>query len=185
MVEDSMPIWSIGHTLKSKRMKNTRVGFLVFAWVIAATTVGIPGSCQSTTDITGRADDPRQEMPPSRQDRARARVDSLRKAGVFVLWETLPSFPGGETALKRYLKEHVRYPPSARAAGRQGKVVVQFFIERDGTLDHIAAVGSHTDSALAAEAVRVVRGMPRWIPARKSGRIVKVLYALPVRFDLP
>lgn len=167
-------------------MKSNGIGFLVLAWVIAAVAVGVPGGCQDQTDISGQADELRKEMPPpTQEDRARARVDTLRGVTVCFFLQTMPSFPGGEPALKSYLKEHVRYPPSARTAGRQGKVVVQFFIECDGTLDHIAAVGSHADSALAAEAVRVVRGMPRWIPGRNNGRIVRVQYMLPIRFVLP
>lgn len=166
-------------------MHSKGVGFLAWVWVVAAIVIGVPGGCQDQRDITGLAHEagrPVPPPPPGPEARVQAQVDSLRKAGIFVFWETLPSFPGGESVLKRYLSSHVRYPASAHGAGPHRTVVVQFLINRDGTLDHITAVG-RPDSALAAEAVRVVRGMPPWIPGRQAGRIVKVRYMLPIRFS--
>jgi protein TonB len=95
----------------------------------------------------------------------------------------MPSFPGGESAMMRYLSEHARYPASAREVGHHGTVVVQFDVQRDGSLRHITAAGT-PDSALAAEAVRVVTGMPHWNPGRYDGRTVVVQYSLPIRFVL-
>jgi protein TonB len=103
---------------------------------------------------------------------------------VFSFTDTMPSFPGGEVALKQYLSAHIRYPAPARENGHQGTVVVQFNVEPDGSLDHVEAMDNRLDTTLGVEAVRVVTGMPRWNPGYQDGKAVAVRYSLPVRFVL-
>lgn len=103
---------------------------------------------------------------------------------VFSFVEQMPSFPGGEEALMQYLSSHIHYPASARENGYQGTVVVQFEVETDGSLRDISALNARGYTALAAEAARVVKGMPRWKPGRQNGHTVVVRYSLPVRFVL-
>jgi protein TonB len=103
---------------------------------------------------------------------------------VFTFVEQMPSFPGGEEALMKYLSSHIRYPAVARENGIQGTVVVQFIVGPDGSISHVTTVGAKKGGGLEDEAIRVVKGMPKWKPGRQNGRAVTVQYSLPVRFVL-
>jgi protein TonB len=103
---------------------------------------------------------------------------------VFTFVEQMPTFPGGESALMKYLHDHIRYPAVARENGIQGTVVVQFIVGPDGTIRNVTTVGAKKGGGLEEEAMRVVKGMPKWKPGRQNGRAVTVQYSLPVRFVL-
>ena len=97
--------------------------------------------------------------------------------------EQKPSFPGGEAAMYKWLNDNIIYPAAASEEGVQGKVTVQFIVEKDGSISHVQVVrGKHP--ALDAEAARVIRKMPRWTPGRNNGQPVRVTYHLPVQFKL-
>lgn len=104
---------------------------------------------------------------------------------VFKFVQQMPSFPGGEKALKKYLGEHIHYPKVARENGIQGTVVVQFIVGTNGKLRDFTVVSRKLGGGLEEEAIRVVRAMPDWIPGRQDGEAVNVQYSLPVRFVLP
>jgi len=101
----------------------------------------------------------------------------------FVVVEQMPSFPGGDAALMRFLSDNIRYPVIAAESGIQGRVILQFVVNRDGSIVDIEVVRS-IDRSLDAEAVRVVSMMPRWTPGKQRGRTVRVRYTLPVNFRL-
>lgn len=103
---------------------------------------------------------------------------------VFTFVEQMPSFPGGEDALLKYLSSHINYPAVARENGIQGKVIVQFIVGPDGSISGVTTVGSHLGGGLEEEAMRVVRTMPKWRPGKQNGRAVTVQYDLPVNFVL-
>lgn len=103
---------------------------------------------------------------------------------VFTFVEQMPSFPGGDEALMKYLHDHIRYPAVARENGIQGTVVVQFIVSPDGSISNVKTVGAAKGGGLEEEAVRVVKGMPKWKPGRQNGRPVTVQFSLPVRFVL-
>lgn len=97
--------------------------------------------------------------------------------------EQKPSFPGGESAMYKWLQDNIIYPAAASEEGVQGKVTVQFIVEKDGSITHVQVVrGKHP--ALDAEAARVIRKMPRWTPGRNNGQPVRVTYHFPVQFKL-
>src|SRR5690606_10043974 len=81
---------------------------------------------------------------------------------VFTFVEQMPSFPGRESAVMKYLSSHIRYPAVARENGIQGTVVVQFIVGPDGTIREVKTVGAKKGGGLEEEAVRVVSGMPKW-----------------------
>ena len=87
---------------------------------------------------------------------------------VFDVVEQMPSFPGGQAALMKYLNENIKYPVVAQENGVQGRVVVSFVVERDGSITDVNVVRS-VDPSLDREAVRVVKGMPHWIPGKQNG----------------
>ena len=100
---------------------------------------------------------------------------------VYDMVEKMPSFPGGSEALKEYLKKNTRYPnPDACIQGRVGVV---FVVDEKGNLSDVKVARS-VEPSLDAEAVRVVKSMPRWNPGIEKGKAVKVRYTLPVTFRL-
>ncbi|WP_282014083.1 TonB family protein [Marinifilum flexuosum] len=101
----------------------------------------------------------------------------------FVLVEDMPSFPGGIAALTKYLNENVKYPEEARKNGIQGRVFVNFVIDTDGSVVDVKIVrGVH--ALLDAEALRVVKAMPKWKAGKQRGKPVRVSYTLPIEFRL-
>lgn len=102
---------------------------------------------------------------------------------VFDVVEQMPSFPGGPSALMKYLSENVRYPVVAQENGVQGRVVVSFVVEKDGHITDVKVVRS-VDPTLDKEAARVVKSMPNWIPGKQNGSAVRVKYNVPVSFKL-
>jgi len=102
---------------------------------------------------------------------------------VYEVCEQMPIFPGGDAALMKYLSENVKYPALAIKAQEQGRVVVSFTVEKDGAISDVKVARSVTPS-LDAEAVRVVKAMPKWTPGKQDGQPVRVRYNVPVSFKL-
>lgn len=94
-----------------------------------------------------------------------------------------PTFPGGEQALMKYLSENIQYPPLARENNIQGKVVLTFVVDKNGQVTDVNII-KDLGGGTGKEAVRVVKGMPRWSPGEANGHAVKVRYTLPVSFRL-
>ena len=102
---------------------------------------------------------------------------------VFTVVEQMPSFPGGDAALMAYLSQNVQYPPIAEEMGIQGRVLVSFVVERDGSITNVH-VERGVDPSLDREAIRVVKAMPRWNPGKQNNSPVRVMYTTPVTFRL-
>lgn len=102
---------------------------------------------------------------------------------VFDIVEQQPLFPGGPTALMKYLFENTKYPVVAQENGVQGRVTVQFVVEKDGSISDVHVLRG-VDPSLDKEAVRVVKSMPRWTPGKQNGITVRVNYRVPVLFRL-
>jgi periplasmic protein TonB len=95
-----------------------------------------------------------------------------------------PKFPGGEEELRKFLALNLRYPNEALQKGIGGEVIVSFKIDEEGNISDVKSLkplGFGCDE----EAVKVVRKMPQWIPAKKSGKNIAVTYNLPIVFELP
>ena len=102
---------------------------------------------------------------------------------VFDVVEEMPSFPGGSAALMSYLSSNTKYPVVAQENGVQGRVIVSFVVERDGSISDVKVARS-VDPSLDREAQRVVKSMPRWKPGKQNGSAVRVKYTVPVVFRL-
>ena len=102
---------------------------------------------------------------------------------VFDVVEEMPHFPGGPAALQAFLSSNTKYPVVAQENGVQGRVIVSFVVERDGSITDVKVVRS-VDPSLDREATRVVRSMPRWSPGKQNGSAVRVKYTVPVVFRL-
>ncbi len=102
---------------------------------------------------------------------------------IFTIVEKMPTFPGGEKELFKYLGKSIKYPAMAKDAGISGVVYVTFVIDKSGAVKDakvLRGIGGGCDE----EALRVVKKMPKWSPGKQRGKAVKVQYNLPIRFTL-
>ena len=102
---------------------------------------------------------------------------------VYDVTETMPQFPGGQGVMMKYLAANIKYPASAVKAKKQGRVIVAFVIQKDGSVTNARIVKS-VDPELDAEALRIVKAMPNWTPGTQDGKPVNVNYTIPVVFSL-
>lgn len=114
---------------------------------------------------------------------ANAQQDTAKQEMIYDMPEIMPEFIGGPDALDDFLKKNLVYPPEAKAKGIQGKVYVQFVVEKDGSVTNVL-VRRGANPLLDAEALRVVKLMPAWKPGTMRGKKVRVRYTLPVVFSL-
>lgn len=116
-------------------------------------------------------------------------VEELKKtkteptAKPFTTVEEMPSFPGGEKALMDYISENLKYPTVAQEAGIQGRVIIRFVVDNDGSISNVNILRG-IDPACDNEAVRVVEAMPKWKPGKQRGKPVSVYFTLPIVFRL-
>ena len=105
------------------------------------------------------------------------------KDKIYDTCDIMPEFPGGQSALLQFLAKSIKYPAEAQQQGKQGKVVVTFVIEKDGSITDAKVV--RTDNPVFnEEALRVVNSMPKWKPGKQRGKEVRVSYTVPVIFSL-
>ena len=102
---------------------------------------------------------------------------------IFEVVENMPDFPGGQAALMQYLAKNIKYPTIAQENGTQGRVIVQFVVNRDGSIVDAKVVRS-VDPYLDKEALRVINTMPKWKPGMQRGKPVRVKFTVPVMFRL-
>ena len=98
--------------------------------------------------------------------------------------EVQPEFPGGMKEMMKYIQSNLKYPEAAKVAGAEGKAFVQFVVKADGSISDVQIMHSTGNESLDAEALRVVKAMPKWKPAMNKGKAVNVKFVLPVVFKL-
>ena len=101
---------------------------------------------------------------------------------VYQVCEQQPEFPGGGSAMMKFLAENIKYPADAMEAGKGGKVFVQFVVRRDGSVNDVVIMKSSGTPSLDNEALRVVKSMPKWKPGMQRGEAVNVRFMIPVAF---
>ena len=100
---------------------------------------------------------------------------------VYDVVEQMPSFPGGQAEMMRYLAKNAKYPKDAYEQKISGRVLVQFVVEKNGSISNVKIMKSIFPS-LDKEAMRLVKNMPRWTPGKQNGKAVRVKYTVPVSF---
>lgn len=159
-------------------MKYTQAVFIALCFVAASTRVSAQDNStgkvkQSTVGAKNETGDPNGVDP--------AIVPPQNAVSDTQIYNYVEEMPKTSYDMPRYLQQHLQYPDTARKYQIQGRVMVQFIVNANGTLSDVRAVrgiGGGCDE----EAVRVVKGMPKWIPARQNGRPVRVRYTLPINF---
>lgn len=120
--------------------------------------------------------------PPAPAQRGRGK-EKVQEDTIFEFLEEMPEFPGGQAAMMKWLSEHVRYPAIAAENNIQGRVMVSFVVETDGSVSNVKVVRG-VDPSLDKEAVRLIESMPKWKPGMQTGKPVRCRYNIPVTFKL-
>ena len=114
-------------------------------------------------------------------------TEEQQKEPVFQVVETMPQFPGGKVELVKFLQKNMVYPEQDRKDGREGKVYLQFIVEKDGSVTEVTPIGKVYELATQAmvdESMRLVNLMPKFEPGLQRGKPVRVKYLLPISFKL-
>ena len=112
---------------------------------------------------------------------AQKTVVSKKNQKVFDVVEQMPEFPGGEVGLSKYIEENLKYPENAKKDSLSRKVFVQFVINEEGEVENVKIARS-VDQTLDKEAIRVVKSMPKWEPAKQFGKPIKFTHTIAVEF---
>jgi len=105
------------------------------------------------------------------------------KEAQYYNFQIMPEFPGGINALFQYLEKNVKYPKKSRRKGIEGRVLLKFIVEKDGSISNVSVIES-VNNEMDAEAVRVVKKMPKWEPGMEDGENVRISFNLPLKFRL-
>lgn len=106
---------------------------------------------------------------------------------VYLKPEEMPTYAGGESALRDYLHDNIKYPEQARNDGKEGTVFVDFVVDKNGKVVDVVgsdSVNTDLDPAFVEESVRVVSTMPAWVPAKQKGKPVATAYSIPIKFEI-
>jgi protein TonB len=117
------------------------------------------------------------------QDYQIVEEERVQQEKPFVVVEQMPSFPGGDSELRKFLSENLTYPLSAQENGIQGRVIIRFVVGKDGSISDIVVLRG-IDPDCDNEAVSVMKKSPKWMPGKQNGREVNVFFTLPVVFKL-
>ena len=110
-------------------------------------------------------------------------VDEDENDEVYQVVDQMPEFPGGMEALEAFIKDNIQYPDSAKNNNMQGRVLVSFVVNKDGSIADPVVIRS-ADHIFDDEAITVIRSMPNWIPGKLHGETVRVQFTVPVTFRL-
>lgn len=114
---------------------------------------------------------------------AQKTIVSEKNQKVFDVVEQMPEYPGGMQALFQYMADNMKYPKDAEKQKVEGRVMVQFIVETDGSISNTEVI-KRVFPSLDAEATRVISAMPKWTPGKQNGKVVRVKYTIPVSFRL-
>ena len=106
-----------------------------------------------------------------------------QKEDPFNVVEDMPAFPGGMEAMIQFISSNIKYPADAKKQKVDGRVLVNFVVEKDGSITEVKVIKPAFPS-LDAEAVRVVKAMPKWKPGYQNGKAVRVKFTMPINFSL-
>ena len=122
------------------------------------------------------------EDPESDEDIA-IEIEEESDDDFFMVVENMPEFPGGDLGLMKYIQKNVKYPPIAKEYNITGKVYVSFIVDKSGSVTNVKVVRG-VDKNLDAEALRVVKSLPKYKPGKQRGKPVRVMFTIPINFTL-
>ena len=158
--------------MENKQTTNLFAGFKCLLFVVSALILLVI----VITPARANAQDKREKTTQTRKD-------TTTDDKVYDVCEQMPAYEGGDAALLKYLRENLKYPDKTKDRGVQGRLVIGFIVEKDGSLTDVKVLRP-VDIDLDAEVLRLVKGMPKWIPGRQNGKRVRVRYLLPIHICL-
>ena len=165
--------------LNRKRTHNIMVGkYLMFIPVVALLLLF--SNCANKKTDKAQSDTEKADTVPQ----AEATLPQEKTDSIYSVVETMPDYPGGQKELLSFLSRNIKYPTKAEENKIQGRVVIQFVVNKDGSVSDAKVVRS-VDPELDKEALRVVNSMPQWKPGMQKGEAVSVKYTIPIAFRLP
>ncbi|WP_415955996.1 M56 family metallopeptidase [Phocaeicola plebeius] len=166
------------------KKKSNAAGHIKYAlFVLPAFALLVAGNISCSQDASQTEDTKEEVVAPVSPKAKEAPADSTAKEEVFMVAEQMPEYPGGMKEMLKFLQENVKYPENAMKNNVQGRVIVQFVVEKDGTPTEFKVLRS-VDPDLDAEALRVMKAMPKWKPGMQKGQVVRVKFTVPVSFKL-
>ncbi|WP_304264656.1 M56 family metallopeptidase [Phocaeicola plebeius] len=166
------------------KKKSNAAGHIKYAlFVLPAFALLVAGNISCSQDASQTEDAKEEVVAPVSPEAKEAPADSTAKEDVFMVAEQMPEYPGGMKEMLKFLQENVKYPENAMKNNVQGRVIVQFVVEKDGTPTEFKVLRS-VDPDLDAEALRVMKAMPKWKPGMQKGQVVRVKFTVPVSFKL-
>jgi len=171
-------------TKKESKKSNT---VLLAALLLAVILTPLLFSCSmnfSKEEIGGP--DPETELKNTEEPKAdenQNTIKSTEEETTFLVVEEMPQFPGGEQAMFKYIGKQLEYPEEAKREGIEGRVFIEFIVEKDGSISNVQVmrgIGHGCDAA----AKEVIENMPDWIPGKQRGKAVRVEYRMPLKFTL-
>lgn len=166
------------------KKKSNGAGHIKYAlFMLPAFALLVAGNISCSQDASQTEDAKEEVVAPVSPEAKEVPADSTAKEEVFMVAEQMPEFPGGMKEMLKFLQENVKYPENAMKNNVQGRVIVQFVIEKDGTPTEFKVLRS-VDPDLDAEALRVMKAMPKWKPGMQKGQVVRVKFTVPVSFKL-
>lgn len=171
------------YELRLRQMAGTAIKVAGVAAGIVAMTACSDGNIQRTVsdNVKPRVEKPAKEESPRLLGIAPYRQPVETSSKIFGAAEEMPSFPGGEKALMQYIKDNTYYPKEMCEGAAQGRVMVGFVINEDGSISDVKVLRNLTPE-LDEVAVKIVKGMPKWNPGKQNGKAVKTKYTVPVSF---
>lgn len=166
------------------KKKSNAAGHIKYAlFVLPAFALLVAGNISCSQDASQTEDAKEEVVAPVSPEAKETPADSTVKEEVFMVAEQMPEYPGGMKEMLKFLQENVKYPENAMKNNVQGRVIVQFVVEKDGTPTEFKVLRS-VDPDLDAEALRVMKAMPKWKPGMQKGQVVRVKFTVPVSFKL-
>jgi TonB family protein len=143
-------------------------------------TIMLDDAVQNLDEMVVVAMAPGEEQQPVKKEEPKGEP---QEKVIFQVVEEMPQFPGGMGEAMKFLAKNMKYPVAAQQAKIEGRVIVQFVVERDGSVSDVKVMRG-VSPELDAEAIRVVSMMPKWIPGKQRGKAVAVKYTMPIMFRL-
>ena len=167
-------------TMMLTNKKSTRMSWLKLLALLPIVGMTLALNAETVNDYVYENS---QQQPQKQQPQKKKVVKKANTDKVFDVVEEMPRFPGGDEAMMQFIAKNVKYPEEASKKGTEGRVLVQFIVNTDGSVVEPKVVGS-AHPELNAEALRVVKLMPKWTPGKQRGQAVRVKFTIPIVFKL-
>jgi len=168
---------------KNKNKKVSKLFLFAFMSLVVITPMTISCSMDSDEAVIEESNKAHQETPVETPAETPKSTTNQDNSQIFMVVEEMPSFPGGEKAMYKYIGEKIKYPEQAKNEGIEGRVFISFVVEKDGSITEVEllrGIGGGCDEV----AIEVIQSMPKWLAGKQKGKEVRVKYRMPIKFSL-